>query len=67
MSAAGSSTWGALASGMTAPHRLHDLADVLDLIRSAKLGADLADELHPYLREKFFELWDAAQGEDPYG
>lgn len=54
-----------LASGMTAPHRLHDLADVLDLIRSAQLPANLADDLHPWVRDKFKELWDAAQGEDP--
>jgi hypothetical protein len=55
-----------LASGMTAPHRLHDLADVLDLIRSAGLPADLAGELDPWVRDKFVELWNAAQGEDPY-
>ena len=55
-----------LASGLTAPHRLHDLVDVFDLIRSAKLGADLADELHPWVRDKFRELWQAAQSEDPY-
>ncbi|MBI5528100.1 MAG: hypothetical protein HY897_17350 [Deltaproteobacteria bacterium] len=55
-----------LASGMTAPHRLKDLADVLDLIRSAKIPAEAADEFHPYVREKFRELWAAAQAEDPY-
>jgi hypothetical protein len=55
-----------LASGMSAPHRLHDLADVLDLVRSAKLPATLADELHPWVRDKFRELWEAAQAEDPY-
>ncbi len=54
-----------LASGMTAPHRLHDLADVLDLVRSAKLPADTALDLHPWVREKFRELWQAAQGQDP--
>ncbi len=54
-----------LASGMTASHRLHDLADVLDLIRSAKLPADFVEQLHPWVREKFRELWDAAQGVDP--
>ena len=54
-----------LASGMTAPHRLHDLADVLNLVRSAKLPADFALQLHPWVREKFRQLWDAAQGEDP--
>lgn len=55
-----------LASGMTAPHRLKDLADVLELIRSARLPADLGDQLHPYVREKFRDLWQAAQAEDPY-
>jgi hypothetical protein len=55
-----------LASGMTAPHRLHDLADVLDLIRSAALPLDLARELDPWVREKYLELWNAAQAEDPY-
>jgi hypothetical protein len=54
-----------LASGMTAPHRLHDLADILNLVRSAKLPADFAQQLHPWVREKFVELWNAAQGEDP--
>jgi hypothetical protein len=55
-----------LASGMTAPHRLHDLADVLDLIRSARLPATTADDLHPWVRDKFMELWNAAQGEDAF-
>src|SRR5262249_28195195 len=55
-----------LASGLSAPHRLHDLADVLDLIRSAKLTRGLAAEFHAWVREKYLELWDAAQGEDPY-
>ena len=53
-----------LASGMTAPHRLKDLADVLELVRAAKLPADLAAELHPYVRDKYLELWRAAQVED---
>ncbi len=53
-----------LASGMTAPHRLKDLADVLELVRSARLPADFAEGLHPYVREKFRELWAAAQGQD---
>lgn len=51
---------------MSAPHRLHDLADVLDLVRSAKLPLELADDLDPWLRAKYVELWSAAQGEDPY-
>lgn len=53
-----------LASGMTAPHRLKDLADVLELVRAVKLPAELASELNPYVREKYLELWRAAQVED---
>ena len=53
-----------LASGMTAPHRLKDLADVLELIRALALSADLAEELNPYVREKYAELWRAAQTRD---
>lgn len=54
-----------LASGMTAPHRLKDLADVLELVRAAKLPAELAASLNPYVRDKYLELWRAAQTEDP--
>jgi hypothetical protein len=54
-----------LASGMTAPHRLKDLADVLELIKAASLPADLAGQLDPYVREKYAELWRAAQTRDP--
>ena len=50
-----------LASGMTAPHRLKDLADVLELVRAVKLPATLAEEMNPYVREKYLELWRAAQ------
>jgi len=53
-----------LASGMTAPHRLHDLADVLRLIRQAELPRDFSAQLDPYVREKFLELWLAAQHPD---
>jgi hypothetical protein len=55
-----------LASGITAPHRLRDLADVLELIRVAALPAELADELDPFVREKYLELWRAAQTPDPH-
>jgi hypothetical protein len=50
-----------LASGMTAPHRLKDLADVLELIRARALAETFAEQLDPYVREKFSELWRAAQ------
>lgn len=48
-----------LASGMTAPHRLRDLADVQELIRAASLPRSLADALDPYVRDKYLELWQA--------
>ena len=54
-----------LASGMTAPHRLKDLADVLELVRVLALSADFALQLDPFVREKYGELWRAAQTEDP--
>jgi predicted nucleotidyltransferase len=48
-----------LASGMTAPHRLKDLADVQELIKIKNLPADFAEELNPFVREKFLELQKA--------
>lgn len=54
-----------LASGMTAPHRLRDLADVLELIRLQDLPEDFGDRLDPYVRAKFNELWHAARSRDP--
>lgn len=51
-----------LASGMTAPHRLKDLADVLEVIRILPLDEQFGEQLHPYVREKYAELWRAAQG-----
>jgi hypothetical protein len=50
-----------LASGMTAPHRLKDLADVIETIRRLKLTAGFAEELDPFVAEKYRELWQAAQ------
>lgn len=58
-----------LASGMVAAHRLKDLADVQELIRSANLPVALADELHPWVRDKFLELWrsvTAGAADDPF-
>jgi hypothetical protein len=45
-----------LASGMTAPHRRRDLADVQDLIRVLGLNAEFAQRLDPYVRETFLTL-----------
>ncbi len=50
-----------LASGLSAPDRLKDLADVLELIRAAGLPEDLAEQLDPSVREKYRELWMASR------
>lgn len=55
-----------LASGMVAPHRGKDLVDVQELIRSAALPSAFVDELHPWVRDKFLELWQLAQAVDPF-
>lgn len=50
-----------LASGMSAPHRLRDLADVLEVIRACRLDAAFSERLDPSVREKYAELWRAAR------
>jgi hypothetical protein len=46
-----------LASGMTNPLRLQDIADVQRLIQELNLPLALADQLNPYVRDKYRELW----------
>lgn len=48
-----------LASGMTNPGRLKDLADVQELIRERKLPREFAERLDQYVRSRFVELYDA--------
>ena len=48
-----------LASGMTAPHRLKDLADVQEIIKVKNLDADFAGKLNPFVSEKYLELQKA--------
>jgi hypothetical protein len=55
-----------LASGLSAPDRLLDLADVLSLIRSNQLTEGFAESLNSYVREKYLELWHAAQVQNDY-
>jgi hypothetical protein len=50
-----------LASGMTNPGRLKDLADVQELIRLLRLPTDFAEQLQPFVRGKYGELWGAVQ------
>lgn len=48
-----------LASGMTNPGRLKDLADVQELIRALSLPRAFSSQLHEYVRPEFERLWDA--------
>lgn len=50
-----------LASGMTAPDRLKDLADVQELIKIRRLSSDFAEQLNPYVREQYLQLWRAVE------
>lgn len=50
-----------LASGMTAPDRLKDLADVQELIKVRSLSSHFAEKLNPYVRGKFLELLEAVE------
>ena len=54
-----------LASGMTNPGRLKDLADAQELIRILRLPADFADQLNPFVRDKFTELHRALADNPP--
>jgi hypothetical protein len=53
-----------LASGISAPHRLKDLADVQEVIKIKHLGADFADKLDPYVRAKYLELQEAVSNSE---
>ncbi len=53
-----------LASGISAPHRLKDLADVLELIRAQSLPREMGESLDASVRAKYDELWRAAQTRD---
>jgi len=53
-----------LASGITNPDRLKDLADVQELIRHVPLGVELAAELDPFVRDKYVEIWNVTSKTD---
>lgn len=50
-----------LASGMTNPARLKDLADVQELIKRIDLPFDFSERIHFYVREKYLELYNQAK------
>lgn len=55
-----------IASGMTAAHRPRDLDDAIQLIRVNGLSRDYSNRLNPFVRERFVELWQAAQISEDY-
>ncbi len=55
-----------IASGMTAAHRPRDLDDAIQLIRINQLPQNYSDQLNPFVREKFIELWQSAQITEDY-
>lgn len=50
-----------LASGLSAAHRLRDLADVQDLIVALELPLDVADRLDASVQTEYRRLWEAVQ------
>jgi hypothetical protein len=46
-----------LASGMTGTGRSKDIGDVEELIKTLGLPDKLADSLHPFVQEKYREIW----------
>ncbi len=50
-----------LASGMTNLARLKDSGDVQQLIKTLDLPENLADQLAPYVRDTYRELWTAVR------
>lgn len=57
-----------LASGITSPDRLKDLADVQELVRHASLPRELGEQLDPMVRAKYDEIWSGTRrdGDDEY-
>lgn len=53
-----------LASGLSATHRMRDLADVQDLIIALNLPLELKDELDPSVGPEYQRIWEAAN-KDP--
>ena len=50
-----------LTSGMSAPDRLQDLADVIELVRANSLPRNFCEQLDGHVVPKFEELWEHAQ------
>ena len=49
-----------LASGLSATHRMRDLADVQDLIMALNLSLEIKDKLDESVRPEYQRIWEAA-------
>jgi hypothetical protein len=54
-----------LASGMSAPHRLRDLADVQEIIKACDLDEQFAAQLDPSVRATYLDLQRAVRAAGP--
>jgi hypothetical protein len=54
-----------LASGMSNPRRAKDLVDVQELIEKLDLPENFVDQLHPWVRDKFKEIWTLIHSNPP--
>jgi hypothetical protein len=54
-----------LASGMSNPRRAKDCIDVQQLIEVLNLPEEFAAQLHPYVQDKFKELWTVVHSNPP--
>lgn len=54
-----------LASGLTNPRRGQDLIDVQNLIDHLQLPEHFVEQLHPFVRAKFGELWSIVHNNPP--
>jgi hypothetical protein len=56
-----------LASGLSAAHRLKDIADTQEMIRALSLPFELADKLDASVRDEYIRLWHTINDTaDPY-
>jgi hypothetical protein len=54
-----------LASGMSNPRRGQDLVDVQKLIEALELPENFADQLNPFVQEKYKEIWTIVHTNPP--
>ena len=52
-----------LASGMTSLTRAKDIGDVQELIDTLNLPLDIADQLNPFVRDRYRQEWNNIQQE----